>query len=177
MPGYGPTLAISLLALALALTALWLVADMVKRMVVEAKALVDASTRALWRQHTATERTVKAAIENQRMMADEIARLRHLMDERERRERDLAGRIAAVGGELERQTTRILALVATVAPRPAAAPARSVAPAGPPRPAAPPPPDGEGGLARWLAEPDDTPTQGIAPTPTPVPAPPLAPAR
>ena len=125
---------IGLVSLWVGIVAMWLVADFSKRVLAEAKQVIDASTTAIWKSVSSLERTVKVLAANQQEIAGEVQRFRENLHDVDGRTRDLHARAAAHRQEIDHihgriaAITRVLTTVAPVpefhddVPEPAAAP-------------------------------------------------------
>jgi hypothetical protein len=113
---------VSLLSLVLALTAMWLVTDFTKRVLAEAKRVIDASTAALWTSFGAHEKHLKVLAKNQEALAGELARTREQIRELETRQRDLLGRIEAQRQDIDLTGARLVSLARMVSPPPPSSP-------------------------------------------------------
>ncbi len=118
-------IAVSLLSLGLALTSIWLIADFTKRVLAEAKRVIDASTMAIWTSLSSHEKNLKVLAKNQETLAGELAKLRDQIKEIETRQRDLLGRAEAHRQEIDIVNARFLSLARLVAPSSASRPPMS----------------------------------------------------
>ena len=112
---------LALVALWLGVVAMWLVADFSKRVLAEAKQLVDASTTALWKSVSALERNAKIMANNQQELAGEIQRMRESLRDVDGRTNGLHARAAAHRQEIDRihsRITQITRVLTTLTPVP-----------------------------------------------------------
>jgi hypothetical protein len=114
-------IAVSLLSLGLALTSIWLIADFTKRVLAEAKRVIDASTLAIWTSLSSHEKNLKVLAKNQETLAGELTKIRDQFKELEMRQRDLLGRVEAHRQEIDLVNARFISLARLVTPSVASA--------------------------------------------------------
>lgn len=121
-------IAVSLLSLGLALTSIWLIADFTKRVLAEAKRVIDASTLAIWTSLSSHEKNLKVLAKNQETLAGELAKIRDQIKELETRQRDLLGWVEAHRQEIDLVNARFVSLARLVSRSATPVPPTSPAP-------------------------------------------------